>query len=593
MAAGGITTEMQDGVQVVTLAHPPSNALTAAMRVALINVVQAAGEVGGSDVRAIVLRGQGAVFCSVVAAERDRAGPDLATVCLAVQGCAVPVVAALQGAAMGPGAELALAAHARVMAPAARIAFPDIAIGLPPEAGSTQRLPHLVGAAEALRLLLTGRAVGAEAALKLGLCDMTDDDATGAAVALARNLAGRALPSSRGPGDPVAYQRAVTAARRDHRAAMPAIGRIIDCVEAALILPLENGVALEAVAREDMEASPEARALRWAAGAERRAHLRLPFPARREAGPVRHIGLNGTGPGMASLALLAISRGFSVTWVATGSEALARGIAWTAERLQTEERAGRLAPADRAAAWGRLTQGDDSRALAGAGLVIHALQPAPDELAEGPAASPHLVLGGAPGEIGLALARSGRMSELALPTDVPSEAVATITDVLRRMGVPPLVVGDRPVMGRRLAAAGDPALARLTGLGVPRRLVAAALEGFGARLPDAALPDLGAEFRPMPEAEVLNRWLAALANEGLRLLAAGVALRPSDIDHCLVAGRGFPRWRGGAMYQADLRGLMVLRRDLRLWAEDDPVWVPAPMLDDLIAQGRRLSSLND
>jgi 3-hydroxyacyl-CoA dehydrogenase len=290
---------------------------------------------------------------------------------------------------------------------------------------------------------------------------------------------------------------------------------------------------------------------------------------------------------------LAISRGFSVTWVASGTEALARGMAWTAERLQSEERAGRLAPEDRAAAWARLVQGADGEALAGAGLVICDQQPTPDAQGDGAAGPPQLVLGGAPGEIGLALARSGRMSELALPTGANVEAVAAIADVLGRMGVPPLVVGDRPVMGRRLAAAGDTALARLTALGVPRRLVVAALEAFGARLPDAALPDLGAAFRPMPEAEVLNRWLAALANEGLRLLAAGIALRPSDIDHCLIAGQGFPRWQGGAMYQADLRGLMVLRRDLRLWAEDDPVWAPAPLLDELIAQGRKLPSLND
>ncbi|MDP3263242.1 MAG: enoyl-CoA hydratase-related protein [Tabrizicola sp.] len=587
MAADDVRSEMRDGVLVVTLDHPPSNALTQAMRAALLAVVQAPGAA-----EAIVLCGQGAVFCSVVAGERDRAAPDLAALCLGVQGCAVPVVVALHGSAMGPGAELALAARARVARAGTRIAFPDIALGLPPEAGSTQRLPHLVGAAEALRMLLTGRAVSAEEALNSGLIDqIVPEGETEAAIALARHLAGRPK-SDRGPGDPLAYQAAVAAARRDQRGAMPAIGRMIDCVEAALVLPLENGVALEAVAREDMEASDDARALRWAVEAERRSLVRLASVSGGSGGHVQHLGLHGTGPGMASLALLAVTRGFAVTWVAEDAAALARGIAWATERMQAEERAGRLSAAGHAAARARLKTGEGLEALAPAGVVVHVLAPGAAERSALAADAVHVVLGGASGDIGLALARSGRISELALPAGVGSMTATLMTDVLRRLGVPPVLVGERPVMGRRLAAAGATALARLTGLGVPKRLVAAALDGFGARLPDAALPDLGADLRPMPEAEVLNRWLGALANAGLQLLEAGIALQPSDIDHCLIAGQGFPRWRGGAMYQADRRGLMVLRRDLRLWAEEDPVWAPSPFLDDLIANGTRLSALN-
>ncbi len=263
--------------------------------------------------------------------------------------------------------------------------------------------------------------------------------------------------------------------------------------------------------------------------------------------------------------------------------ALARGIGWTEERLLAEDRAGRL-PAGLAAARARLATAEGSD-LAGAELIVHALKPAPGYRAP----VPHLVMGGEAGEIGIALARTGRMSELALPEGVPEEVVVTLLDVLRRLGAPALLVGKRPVLGRRLALAGETALARLIGLGVPRRLIAAALEGFGARLPDAPLPDLGSAFRPMAEAEVLHRWLGALANEGLRQVGAGVALRPTDVDHCLIAGQGFPRWRGGAMYQAHRRGLMVLRHDLRRWADEDAVWTPAPYLDQLISEGRRLA----
>jgi 3-hydroxyacyl-CoA dehydrogenase len=97
----------------------------------------------------------------------------------------------------------------------------------------------------------------------------------------------------------------------------------------------------------------------------------------------------------------------------------------------------------------------------------------------------------------------------------------------------------------------------------------------------------------MPADEVLNRWLAALANEGARLLDEKIALRPSDIDHLMVAGYHFPRWRGGPMYQATQRGLMVLRRDLRVWAVDGPLWTPAPLIDRLIRDGRTFASLDN
>jgi 3-hydroxyacyl-CoA dehydrogenase len=122
--------------------------------------------------------------------------------------------------------------------------------------------------------------------------------------------------------------------------------------------------------------------------------------------------------------------------------------------------------------------------------------------------------------------------------------------------------------------------------------VAEALAAFGAALPGAVPPDRDTSLHPMPEAEVQNRWLAALANEGLKLIEAGIARRPSDIDHLLVAGHQFPRWRGGPMHQADQRGLMVLRRDLRLWAAEDAFWTPARVLDLLIAEGRRLPALD-
>ncbi|MFD1808630.1 enoyl-CoA hydratase/isomerase family protein [Gemmobacter lanyuensis] len=166
----------------------------------------------------------------------------LSDLCRLVETAEKPVVVALHGLAVGPVLELALAAPARIADAGARIGLPDVTLGLLPGAG-TQRLPRLIGAEQALRLLLTGRGISAAEALALGLLDRVVEEALpDAALAMARDLAGRRLTATRdrrdGLRDGLVYQRAVAAARsRLEGSRLPAPGRIVDCVEAAQLLP--------------------------------------------------------------------------------------------------------------------------------------------------------------------------------------------------------------------------------------------------------------------------------------------------------------------------------------------------------------------
>ncbi|MDP4033084.1 MAG: 3-hydroxyacyl-CoA dehydrogenase family protein, partial [Pseudorhodobacter sp.] len=116
--------------------------------------------------------------------------------------------------------------------------------------------------------------------------------------------------------------------------------------------------------------------------------------------------------------------------------------------------------------------------------------------------------------------------------------------------------------------------------------ILSALSAFGLAAP--ALPQVEAPpgLRLMSGQEIVNRWLGALANEGARLLAAGLAQAASDIDLVAVHGLGLPVESGGPMHQADQRGLMILRRDLRLWGAEAEVWKPVPALDALVSVGR-------
>jgi 3-hydroxyacyl-CoA dehydrogenase len=182
---------------------------------------------------------------------------------------------------------------------------------------------------------------------------------------------------------------------------------------------------------------------------------------------------------------------------------------------------------------------------------------------------------------------------VALPAGEGGEAaeIAVAVAGLRQMGWRPLLVGRRPGLGLRVMRAGQAALEGLVRRGVAPRAIAAALAGYGARAPALAAAGTATAL-VLPADEIVARWLAAQANEGLRTLDQGLARRPSDIDLALVLGHGFPRWQGGPMHQADRRGLMALRRDLRLWAEADPGYAPAPLLDRLIRDGLRLADLD-
>lgn len=599
-------------VLVIVFDHPPANALGVGMRRALMQALAEAVEPG---LDGVVLAAAGRNFSAATAVDAAgegdpaadlQAAPSLATLCAAIEDLALPVVAALSGTAAGPGAELALAAHARVAQAEARIVFPDVALGLPPQGGSSQRLPRIVGAAEALDLLLSARAMPAEEALALGLIDqIVEAPPLAAAVALAAALPGPRPGRDRAEGlaDVAGWQAAIAAARAEAaRGGLPAAARIIDCVDAALYLPFENGVALETVSAEDLLDTPESRGLIAAARAERRAASLPPAVARAVPRGISHLALVGAGPQVPALALLALSRGLKVTWALEDPAVRAQGLLWLEDRLGAEQRAGRMSQAQRDADRARLSGAETAAALvrsgpAAPGLVIHAAA-GPDLalLTRALPAVPQLVLGGVEGALGLSLAPTARLAELALPEggdpEAQAAAVAGAVQLLRRMNLSPLLVGRMPVLGRRLQGAGRAALARLLALGVPRRVLEAALDGFGQPLPDLPEPAAEPAMRAMSEAEVLRRWLGALANEGFRLLEARVARRPSDIDHALIAGWSFPRWRGGPMHQAAGRGLMVLRADLQAWAAEDALWAPAPLLDRMLAEGRRLADLD-
>ena len=191
-----VSGSLAGAVLVITLDHPPVNAVSADMRRGLLAALEAAA--GDDRIAAVVLTGAGANF--VAGADIREMGvapapPHLPDVLERIERSAKPVVAALQGATLGGGCEIALAAHVRLAAANTQIGLPEVKLGIVPGAGGTQRLPRRVGTAAALDLITSGRSVTAAKALELGLIDgiAAPGELVAEACAMALALAGQPL----------------------------------------------------------------------------------------------------------------------------------------------------------------------------------------------------------------------------------------------------------------------------------------------------------------------------------------------------------------------------------------------------------------
>ncbi|MEZ5458582.1 MAG: 3-hydroxyacyl-CoA dehydrogenase family protein [Steroidobacteraceae bacterium] len=106
--------------------------------------------------------------------------------------------------------------------------------------------------------------------------------------------------------------------------------------------------------------------------------------------------------------------------------------------------------------------------------------------------------------------------------------------------------------------------------------------------------EIGLAPRAIPNAEIIDRLVLSLVNEGAQILAEGIAQRSSDIDMVYLTGYGFPVWRGGPMFWADQCGLYdVMQRMRRLGRNphgDPGFWTPAPLLEKLAMSGGRFST---
>ena len=192
-----------DEFALITLDRPSAlNALSFALIDDLSRVLD---DVARSDARALLITGAGSkAFCAGAdireltgrgLADQKRRGEIGQNTFSRIERLPVPSIAVINGYAFGGGLEMALACTFRIATPNAKMGLPELKLGLIPGYGGTQRLPRAVGEGRAMDMILTGRTVDAEEALRIGLVQrIVEGDAVAAGVAYAREFSGYSLP---------------------------------------------------------------------------------------------------------------------------------------------------------------------------------------------------------------------------------------------------------------------------------------------------------------------------------------------------------------------------------------------------------------
>ena len=685
--------EVRGHTAVITLDFPPVNGLGSALRTELMAAFDRA--IADNDVRAVVITGTSKTFSGgadvkefgTPAASRE---PRLPLLIAALESSPKPVVAAIAGICMGGGLELAMGAHYRVARTDARIALPEVKLGLMPGAGGTQRLPRAIGLEQALNMIVTGETVAAAQFRGTALLDaLTEGDVVEAAVALAERVVADGLPSKRLRDIKVLDAQAEAFLQFARNSVVATAGPYpapLKCVEAvawSVSKPFEEALRLERDAFVQLMGTAESRALRHVFGAERVAGKIADLPEGVPLREIRRVGVIGAGTMGGGISMNFLNIGIPVVVLESKQEALDRGIATIRRNYESSAKKGKLTVEQVEQRMSLITPTLEYAGLAEADLVIEAVFENMDIKQQvftqlDAVCKPGAILASNTSYLDIdriasftkrpqdvlglhffSPANVMRLLEVVRGAKTAPDVLATSMAMARKMGKIAVVSGvcDGFIGNRMLAPYGAAAQGLINAGALPQQ-VDGALQKFGMamgpfRMGDLAGLDIGwatrkrkaaesgkstpivadklceagrfgqktgagwyryeagkrdpipdplteqviAEYRAangitprkVTDAEVVERCIYALINEGARILQEGIAARASDIDLVYLNGYGFPRHRGGPMLYADSVGLANVVRALKRFAAEpgaNPSWQPAPLLLQLAEQGK-------
>ncbi len=350
--------ELHGAVAVITLNNPPVNGLGYATRKAVAEGIDRAE--ADAAVKAVVITGAGKAFSGGAdirefGSPKALAEPNLHSLIAKVEACSKPVIAAIHTVCMGGGLELSLGCHYRVAAPGAKIALPEVKIGLLPGAGGTQRLPRALGVEPALNMIVSGEAVesqllamvpGQKLFDKITSGDLMSEALDFAATVIARHADGSPLPRVRDlkarHAEPDAYfqfARNMVAAQAKH---FPAPLRCLEAVAASVYKPFDEGIKAEREGFVALMMTPESKALRHAFFAERATSKIPDVPEDTPRREIRKVAVIGAGTMGGGISMNFLNAGIPVVILEMKQDALDRGLATIRKNYEGQVKKGKL-----------------------------------------------------------------------------------------------------------------------------------------------------------------------------------------------------------------------------------------------------------
>ena len=381
---GTVLYEVKDNVALLTVDNPPVNPLSDGVRTGLYESLTKAEE--DDSVVGVVLTGNGRAF--IAGADISEFGGNVEGVSLnevfqKLEHCSKPVVAAINGIALGGGLETALCCNYRIADKNAFVGLPEVNLGLLPGGGGTQRLPRLAGPSEALKMMLTGAHVPAKKALDMGIVDGISEDVVNESIEFIKNKADsneehpkvRDLNSKmiEARGDDKVLLEAQAMASKGRKGQF-APGQIIKCVEAAInIDDFDEGLKKEGKYFLECLMHPQREAMIHIFFGERAASKISDVPKETKVMDIKKAGIIGSGTMGGGIAMCFANAGIPVHIIDQDEENLKRGVSVIEKNYDFMVNKGRLSPEQKDAVFGLVSSSLDYKDVSDCDIVIEAV----------------------------------------------------------------------------------------------------------------------------------------------------------------------------------------------------------------------------
>ena len=381
---GTVLYEVKDNVALLTVDNPPVNPLSDGVRTGLYESLTKAEE--DDSVIGVVLTGNGRAF--IAGADISEFGGNVEGVSLnevfqKLEQCSKPVVAAINGIALGGGLETALCCNYRIADKNAFVGLPEVNLGLLPGGGGTQRLPRLAGPSEALKMMLTGAHVPAKKALDMGIVDGISEDVVNESIEFIKNKADsneehpkvRDLNSKmiEARGDDKVLLEAQAMASKGRKGQF-APGQIIKCVEAAInIDDFDEGLKKEGEYFLECLMHPQREAMIHIFFGERAASKISDVPKETKVMDIKKAGIIGSGTMGGGIAMCFANAGIPVHIIDQDEENLKRGVSVIEKNYDFMVNKGRLSPEQKDAVFGLVSSSLDYKDVSDCDIVIEAV----------------------------------------------------------------------------------------------------------------------------------------------------------------------------------------------------------------------------